>query len=114
MMSIPATKAFEIGSGFNGTCIPGHIHNDAFVIKESGRLGTQTNFSGGVQGGISNGENIYFRVAFKPPATIGHAQPTTTYAGKEGILEAKGRHDPCVVPRAVAIVEAMASLVIME
>lgn len=114
MMSIPATKGFEIGSGFAGTDIPGHLHNDPFVKKEDGSLGTSTNFSGGVQGGISNGEHVYFRVAFKPPATIGMAQPTASFEGQSGVLEAKGRHDPCVLPRAVPIVESMAALAIME
>ncbi|KAI9015187.1 chorismate synthase [Gaertneriomyces semiglobifer] len=114
MLSIPATKGFEIGSGFAGTCIPGHIHNDPFVRKSNGTLGTTTNFSGGVQGGITNGEDIYFKVAFKAPATIGQGQNTATYEGVDGILSAKGRHDPCVLPRAVPIVEAMAGLVIMD
>ncbi|KAJ3176178.1 bifunctional chorismate synthase/riboflavin reductase [NAD(P)H] aro2 [Geranomyces variabilis] len=114
MMSIPATKGFEIGSGYAGTDIPGHVHNDPFVLREGGRLGTVTNFSGGVQGGISNGEDIYFKVAFKPAATIGQAQATATYEGEAGMLAAKGRHDPSVLPRAVPIVEAMASLVIMD
>jgi chorismate synthase len=113
MLSIPATKGFEIGSGFAGTHLPGSRHNDAFVQKGS-RLGTRTNLSGGVQGGISNGEPILFRVAFKPPATIGLPQNTTGFDGHEVILEAKGRHDPCVLPRAVPIVEAMAALVIAD
>ncbi|KAI9801405.1 MAG: bifunctional chorismate synthase/riboflavin reductase [NAD(P)H] aro2 [Sarcosagium campestre] len=127
MLSIPATKGFEIGSGFGGCEVPGSVHNDAFVLapeaasttKANGvkrsRLTTRTNNSGGIQGGITNGAPIYFRVAFKPPATIGQAQKTATYeTGKEGVLEAKGRHDPCVVPRAVPIVEAMAALVVMD
>ncbi|KAJ3020067.1 bifunctional chorismate synthase/riboflavin reductase [NAD(P)H] aro2 [Thoreauomyces humboldtii] len=113
MMSIPATKGFEIGSGYAGTDIPGHVHNDPFVEK-NGTLGTSTNFSGGVQGGISNGEDIYFKVAFKPPATIGQEQATATYEGTSGKLAAKGRHDPCVLPRAVPIVEAMAALTVMD
>ncbi|CAG8591127.1 5684_t:CDS:2 [Cetraspora pellucida] len=113
MLSIPATKGFEIGSGFKGTTIFGHQHNDPW-IKKDGHLGTQTNNSGGIQGGISNGENIYFRVAFKPPATISQAQKTATYDGVDGVLAARGRHDPCVVPRAVPIVESMAALVIMD
>lgn len=113
MLSIPATKAFEIGSGFSGTAMRGSEHNDLFV-KRGDRLGTATNRSGGVQGGISNGEPIVFRVAFKPPATIGIAQQTATYSGDTGVLEVKGRHDPCVVPRAVAIVEAMAALVLAD
>ncbi|KAH8152975.1 uncharacterized protein LAJ45_03202 [Morchella importuna] len=114
MLSIPATKGFEIGSGFRGTEVPGSKHNDAFIRSENGKLSTVTNNSGGIQGGITNGENIYFKVAFKSPATIGHAQETSKYDGEAGILEAKGRHDPCVVPRAVPIVEAMAALVIMD
>lgn len=130
MLSIPATKGFEIGSGFLGCEIPGSIHNDPFVVSDapvnnngnsgtstpSGtkRLTTKTNNSGGIQGGISNGASIYFKVAFKPAATIGQAQTTTTYDFEEGVLEAKGRHDPCVVPRAVPIVEAMAALVIID
>jgi chorismate synthase len=113
MLSIPATKGFEIGSGFAGTRMTGSTHNDPFV-KKGDRLGTQTNFSGGVQGGISNGEPIIFRVAFKPPATIGQAQATADFNGNETTLEAKGRHDPCVVPRAVPIVESMAALVIAD
>jgi chorismate synthase len=113
MLSIPATKGFEIGSGFSGTRMQGSEHNDPFISTENG-LRTQTNFSGGVQGGISNGEPIYFRVAFKPPATIGIAQQTVDFDGVETILEGRGRHDPCVVPRAVPIVEGMAALVIAD
>jgi chorismate synthase len=111
MLSIPSTKGFEIGSGFAGTRMFGSQHNDPFVLKE-GRLGTTTNFSGGVQGGITNGEPIVFRTAFKPPATISLPQTTVDFEGKKTVLEAKGRHDPCVVPRAVPIVECMAALVI--
>ncbi|OSD05674.1 chorismate synthase [Trametes coccinea BRFM310] len=114
MLSIPATKAFEIGSGFRGTQVPGSRHNDAFVRRADGGLGTRTNWSGGVQGGISNGEDIYFRVGFKSPATITQPQETAQYDGTPGVLAARGRHDPCVVPRAVPIVEAMAALVIMD
>lgn len=114
MLSIPATKAFEIGSGFRGTEVPGSRHNDAFVARPDGRLGTATNWSGGVQGGITNGEDIYLRVGFKSPATISQAQATAQYDGTAGELAARGRHDPCVVARAVPIVEAMASLVIMD
>ena len=115
MLSIPATKAFEIGSGFRGTEVPGSKHNDAFVLRpETGRLGTATNWSGGVQGGITNGEDIYVRVGFKSPATISRAQATAQYDGTPGELAARGRHDPCVVPRAVPIVEAMAALVLMD
>jgi len=113
MLSIPATKGFEIGSGFSGTRLLGSVHNDPFILK-NGRMGTRTNFSGGIQGGISNGEPICFRVAFKPPATIGRPQETADFDGNPVILEAKGRHDPCVVSRAVAIVEAMAALVLAD
>jgi chorismate synthase len=113
MLSIPATKGFEIGSGFSGTRMHGSQHNDPFVQKED-RLGTLTNYSGGVQGGITNGEPISFKVAFKPPATIGQAQQTSDFEGQPRILEARGRHDPCVVPRAVPIVETMAALVIID
>ena len=114
MLSIPATKGFEIGSGFAGTTMRGSVHNDAFVLKGDGRIGTTTNNSGGVQGGISNGEHIYFNVAFKPPATIAQPQPTVDYSGANTMLRAAGRHDPCIVPRAVAIVEAMAALVLLD
>jgi len=113
MLSIPATKGFEIGSGFSGTRMQGSEHNDPFISTENG-LRTKTNFSGGIQGGITNGEAIYFRVAFKPPATIGIAQQTVDFEGHETILESRGRHDPCVVPRAVPIVEGMAALVIAD
>src|SRR5512139_2391030 len=113
MLSLPATKGFEIGSGFAGTRLRGSRHNDPFVQK-GGRLGTLSNRSGGVQGGITNGEPIVFRVAFKPPATIGQPQQTTGYDGRSATLEAKGRHDPCVVPRAVPIVEGMAALVLAD
>jgi chorismate synthase len=114
MLSIPATKGFEIGSGFSGSRMFGSQHNDPFEIKAGGRLGTSTNHSGGVQGGISNGEPIVFRIAFKPPATIGLSQHTSTFDGESTVLEAKGRHDPCVVPRAVPIVETMTALVLMD
>ncbi len=113
MLAIPATKGFEIGSGFAGARQRGSQHNDAFTQKD-GRLGTLTNRSGGIQGGISNGEPITLRIAFKPPATISLPQSTVDFSGQEAILEAKGRHDPCVVPRAVPIVEGMAALVIMD
>ncbi len=113
MLSIPASKGFEIGSGFAGAAMNGSDHNDPFVFRD-GRLRTLTNFSGGIQGGISNGETIYFRVAFKPPATIGKAQETVDFEGRPVVLEPGGRHDPCVVPRAVPIVEAMASLVLAD
>jgi chorismate synthase len=118
MLSIPSTKSFEIGSGFAGTEVSGSRHNDAFGHKVNHKgetyLGTVTNNSGGVQGGITNGESIYFRVGFKSPATIGMEQSTATYDGVAGKLAAKGRHDPCVVPRAVPIVEAMAALVVID
>ncbi|CBQ70809.1 probable ARO2-chorismate synthase [Sporisorium reilianum SRZ2] len=114
MLSIPATKGFEIGSGFRGTEVAGSRHNDKFVLKPDGRLGTVTNWSGGIQGGITNGEDIYFCVGFKSPATISQNQSTATYDGKDGTLNTRGRHDPCVVPRAVPIVEAMAALVVMD
>mgnify|MGYP001161428905 FL=1 len=114
MLSIPATKGFEIGSGFKGTEMIGSKHNDLFELKSNGNLGTKTNNSGGVQGGISNGEPLFFKVAFKPPATIGLSQQTSTFEGKKVTLEAKGRHDPCVVPRAVPIVESMTALVLMD
>lgn len=113
MLSLPASKGFEIGSGFAGSRQRGSAHNDPFVRKGE-RLGTLTNRSGGVQGGISNGEPVYFRVAFKPPATIGQKQQTVDYSGKQAVLAAKGRHDPCVVARAVPIVESMAALVLAD
>jgi chorismate synthase len=114
MLSIPATKAFEIGSGFRGTEVPGSRHNDMFYAKDGGKLGTKTNWSGGIQGGITNGEHVYFRIGFKSPATISQAQATAKYDGTPGTLAARGRHDPCVVPRAVPIVEAMAALVVAD
>ncbi len=113
MMSIPASKGFEIGSGFEGTRMKGSEHNDPFVAKGD-TLGTKTNFSGGIQGGISNGEPITFRVAFKPPATIGQQQKTVDFSANDTTLEAKGRHDPCVVARAVPIVESMAAIVLAD
>lgn len=124
MLSIPAVKGFEIGSGFGGTRMRGSQHNDPFVSAPGAaearglprpKLGTETNHSGGIQGGISNGQDVYFRVGFKPPATIGLDQTTATYDGGDtGVLAAKGRHDPCVVPRAVPIVEGMAALAVMD
>ena len=149
MLSIPATKGFEIGSGFDGTRMRGSQHNDPFTAAEvaaataaaataaldsspspptahtadaihaqgnyTGRhLRTSTNHSGGIQGGISNGQDIVFRVAFKPPATIGQSQQTADFSGAPSTLTAEGRHDPCVVPRAVPIVEAMAALVLAD
>lgn len=113
MLSLPATKGFEIGSGFAGTLLKGSEHNDAFVPKQ-GRIGTATNRSGGVQGGISNGEEISFCVAFKPTATIMKPQTTVDVAGRPAELTGRGRHDPCVVVRAVPIVEAMTALVLVD
>ena len=136
MLSIPATKGFEVGSGFEGTQMRGSAHNDAFSHSAdpqplplpphsadsihlqgnyTGRhLSTASNHSGGIQGGITNGADIVFRVAFKPPATIGRAQETLDFSGAKATLTAEGRHDPCVVPRAVPIVEAMAALVLAD
>lgn len=113
MLSLPASKGFEIGSGFAGVLMPGSEHNDPFTIKEK-KIRTTTNRSGGVQGGISNGENIVFRVAFKPTATIMRAQATVSIKKKKATLKARGRHDPCVLPRAVPMVEAMAWLVLAD
>lgn len=113
MLSIPAARSFEIGRGFASAQMHGSEHNDLF-IKKGKRLGTVTNNSGGIQGGISNGENVYFRVAFKPTATIAREQKTSDYKGRLVKLVGKGRHDPCVVPRAVPIVEAMTALVFAD
>jgi len=113
VMSLPATKGFEIGSGFDGTRLTGSEHNDPFTVR-AGRVRTKTNRSGGVQGGISNGEDIVFRVAFKPTATIRQAQQTVDRSGQAVTLEGKGRHDPCVLPRAVPMVEAMVALVLAD
>ncbi len=113
MLSINAVKGFEYGSGFDGVAMYGSQHNDAFV-KDGDQVRTTTNHSGGIQGGISNGEDIYFRVAFKPVATIMDDQASVDKEGNETIVSGKGRHDPCVVPRAVPIVEAMAALVIAD
>ena len=113
MLSIPAVKGFEVGSGFSGSRQRGSEHNDLFV-KKGNRLGTATNRSGGIQGGISNGEPIIFRVAFKPVATIARAQQTAKYDGKTVSLTVPGRHDPCNVPRAVPVVEAMAAIVLAD
>lgn len=113
VLSLPASKGFEIGSGFAGTLLTGSEHNDEFYLEE-GHLRTLTNRSGGIQGGISNGENIVMRVAFKPTATIRKEQRTVTRAGEATLLAAKGRHDPCVLPRAVPMVEAMVALVLCD
>ncbi|MFN6087167.1 MAG: chorismate synthase [Cyclobacteriaceae bacterium] len=113
ILSINAVKGFEYGSGFEGVQLRGSQHNDAFY-NEGGRIRTKTNHSGGVQGGISNGEDIYFNVAFKPVATIMQDQHTVDKDGNDAIVSGKGRHDPCVVPRAVPIVEAMAALVLVD
>lgn len=113
MLSIPAVKGFEVGSGFAGTALRGSEHNDPFTVRE-GRIGTVTNRSGGIQGGISNGEPVLMRVAFKPTSTIRKPQQTVNRAKEPVTLEARGRHDPCVVPRAVPIVEAMTALVLAD
>ncbi len=114
MLSLPATKGFEVGSGFDGTLLTGSQHNDPFYTDAEGRVRTRTNRSGGVQGGISNGEAIVARIAFKPTATVNKPQETVTVAGEATTLRAKGRHDPCVLPRAVPMVEAMAALVLVD
>ncbi|NET70801.1 MAG: chorismate synthase [Sphaerospermopsis sp. SIO1G2] len=114
VMSLPASKGFEIGSGFDGTLLTGFEHNDEFYVAENGEVRTVTNRSGGVQGGISNGENIIIRVAFKPTATIRKEQKTVTKEGEETVLAGKGRHDPCVLPRAVPMVDAMVALVLCD
>ena len=114
MLSINAVKGFEYGSGFAGVEMYGSAHNDAFYTDEDGKLRTQTNHSGGIQGGISNGEDIYFRTAFKPVATIMQDQDSVDQFGEKVTVQGKGRHDPCVVPRAVPIVEAMAALVLAD
>ena len=114
VMSLPASKGFEIGSGFDGTLLTGFEHNDEFYIDEHGEIRTVTNRSGGIQGGISNGENIIIRVAFKPTATIRKEQKTVTKEGEETVLAGKGRHDPCVLPRAVPMVDAMVALVLCD
>ena len=114
MLSINAVKGFEYGSGFEGVKMRGSEHNDEFYTDEEGNVRTRTNNSGGIQGGISNGQDIYFNVAFKPVATILQPQTTINDAGEEITLKGKGRHDPCVLPRAVPIVDAMAALVIAD
>ena len=113
MLSLPACKGFEVGSGFGGTTMTGSEHNDPFY-SEGGRIRTRTNNSGGIQGGISNGENIIIRAAFKPTATIMKAQETVDDEGNPTTLEGRGRHDPCVLPRAVPIVESMMALVLVD
>ena len=113
MLSLPASKAFEIGSGFGSILMTGREHNDAFRSR-GGKVHTLTNRSGGVQGGISNGETIYFRVAFKPVATVMHEQETVDVDLKNTTLKGRGRHDPCVLPRAVPMVEAMTALVLVD
>lgn len=113
MLSLPATKAFEVGSGFAGALLKGSEHNDPFVNRE-GKIRTSSNRAGGVLGGISSGEELYFRVAFKPTATIIQNQQTVDQSGQETELMGKGRHDPCVVPRAVPIVEAMTALTLVD
>ena len=119
MLSLPATKGFEFGSGFGGTVMKGSQHNDMFTAASSSDAGaaaisTSTNFAGGTLGGISSGADVYFRVAVKPVSTIGRAQTTSTFDGKEVVLEAKGRHDPCVLPRTPPLVEGMAALVLAD
>jgi chorismate synthase len=113
MMSLPASKAFEVGSGFSGIQLTGRQHNDLFRMK-GGKVRTLTNRSGGIQGGISNGETIYFRVVFKPVATVMHEQETVDVDLKDTTLKGRGRHDPCVLPRAVPMVEAMTALVLVD
>ena len=113
MLSLPAAKAFEIGSGFGGVMLTGKQHNDPFRAR-GGKVFTPTNFSGGIQGGISNGQTVFFRVAFKPVATIMHEQDTVDEAFHNTTLQGRGRHDPCVLPRAVPIVEAMTALVLLD
>lgn len=114
MLSINAVKGFEIGLGFSAVHLRGSQHNDAFVVNEMGEVSTRTNNAGGVLGGISSGETITFRVAFKPVATIAREQDTVTVEGTPTTLQASGRHDPCVLPRAVPIVDSMAALVLMD
>ncbi|MBC7446905.1 MAG: chorismate synthase [Hymenobacteraceae bacterium] len=115
MLGINAVKGFEIGDGFAATRLPGSAHNDAFVFDETlGRVRPATNHAGGVLGGLSSGEPVRWRVAFKPVATLPRETPTLTTAGEETVIPAKGRHDPCVLPRAVPIVEAMAALVLAD
>lgn len=114
ILSINACKGFEYGSGFDGITMKGSEHNDSFFANDDGNISTKTNYSGGIQGGISNGMDIYFRAAFKPVATIIPAQDSVDKFGQSTIITGKGRHDPCVVPRAVPIVESMAALVLAD
>ena len=114
IMSINACKGFEYGSGFGGITLRGSQHNDPFYTDEAGKVRTRTNHSGGIQGGISNGEDIYFRAAFKPVATIISDQESINEAGEAVTVKGKGRHDPCVLPRAVPIVDNMAALVLAD
>ena len=114
VMSLPASKGFEIGSGFAGTRLFGSEHNDEFYVDEQGRVRTRTNNSGGVQGGISNGEDIVIRIGFKPTATLLREQRTVNRFGEQTTLKARGRHDPCVLPRAVPMVESMVLLVLAD
>lgn len=114
MLSINAVKGFDIGSGFGGVGMRGSEHNDPFYTDKAGQIRTKTNYAGGTLGGISSGEDIYFRVAFKPVSTISQEQQTVDKQAQQVALAAKGRHDPCVLPRAVPIVDAMAALVIMD
>ncbi|MBQ4525760.1 MAG: chorismate synthase, partial [Bacteroidaceae bacterium] len=113
MLSINAVKGFEYGEGFAGVTARGSEQNDIFY-NNAGHIATRTNHSGGIQGGISNGQDIYFRVAFKPVATLLMEQPTVDLLGNETIVKARGRHDPCVLPRAVPIVESMAAMVLLD
>ena len=113
MMSLPASKGFDVGSGFNGILLTGSQHNDPFRARNR-KVFTTTNFSGGIQGGISNGQTIFFRVAFKPVATILREQDTVDVKFQNTKLKARGRHDPCVLPRAVPMVEAMTALVLVD
>ncbi|MDH6535326.1 chorismate synthase [Parabacteroides sp. 52] len=113
MLTINAAKGFEYGDGFDAPLFRGSEHNDAF-FNDNGKINTRTNYSGGIQGGISNGQDIYFRVAFKSVATVLMEQETVTIEGEETLLKAKGRHDPCVLPRAVPIVEAMTAITLLD
>ena len=117
MLSLPATKGFEFGSGFGGTVMKGSVHNDPFVSSGTGEgaaIKSGKNHAGGTLGGISSGADVYFRVAVKAVSTIGQAQKTSTFDGKDVVLEAKGRHDPCVLPRTPPLVEGMAALVVID